>query len=626
MTAATAAWLFAGFSALQAVDAVTEDARIAFLLAPAPPHPDIVIVAVTEDTLDEFAYVSPIDRGFLAELVDAIAAHEPRAIGLDVILDRPSAPAADRALLAALDRHGARIVLAAPPANGASLSPRRRDFWNEAANSVQAANADLILSRRDSVVRVQQPSAGADALPSFAAALAARAGAAIPDGELLIPFRRARDAEAQWPFTIYEAGAARAVPAELGWFRDKIVIVGALLDQQDRFTTPLHMIEDAENTTPGAVIHAYQAAQLLDGATMRQPPLAARVFLVLLMAAIGVAAGAMFTNWGLLTLALGGAALAHLVAAFALFAGFGLVTPIVAPVLTLMFGAAGGAAIAARTHLKNRRSIDLAFRHYVSPDIVDEIMRRPEQFAIGGEDREISVLVTDLEGFTAMLGAHAGPVLGGPLNAYFDELIDAIVAHGGAVDKIVGDGVFALFGAPARQENHAERAVRCALALDEIGERFRRTHAAIGFGRTRIGISSGNALVGSFGGARRINYTAYGAIVNVAERLQAANKTLRTRILVSEATRNAAPDIAMRPAGVLALKGVPSPERAFTPCVAGVAAAFNDAFAALERQDEAALGLLSSLVASFPDDDLAAFHLARIKSGARGSLIDLAAG
>lgn len=622
VTAATAATIISRFSAAQAVEAVTEDVRISQLDGVGREQTNVVIVGLTEATLDRLRYRSPIDRAFLAELIETIAAQNPRVIGVDIMLDRPTDAASDAALRRVLARFGELVVLAAPPDNGASLSPERRAFWEEFAAVAGHADGGLVLSRRDRTVRVQMPTDAAGRPQSFAAEIAARSGASLPHGELVVPFPDGADGAYPWPFPTYEAHHVLAVPTELGWFRDKVVFIGAVLDNEDRFATPVRLSADGAQTTPGVVIHAYQATQLLEGRIIRHAAPAMAIGLTLVMAALGIAAGVIIMEWGVLTLALTGAAIVHVVSAFALFAGFSVLTPIVPPVLALMFGAAGGATLTANRNAIGRRAIDQAFRHYVAPEVVDAIIAQGEAFTIDGEERDISILVSDIEGFTSMLDAGEPRVIAAALNNYFDTMIDIVVAHGGAVDKIVGDGLIAMFGAPIAQPDHAARAVRCALAIDAAAESFRAAHAALGFGRTRIGVSSGLAMVGSFGGARRINYTAYGSIVNLADRLQSANKTIGTRILISEATRTRAGGLAARPVGALRLRGFLEPELAHEPVLnAEAAAAYLVAHGALTANPLEALRLFEALAQTEPDDMLAAFHARRLNNGGAGEII-----
>ena len=203
-------------------------------------------------------------------------------------------------------------------------------------------------------------------------------------------------------------------------------------------------------------------------------------------------------------------------------------------------------------------------------------------------------------------------------------------AHGGTVAKIVGDALHVLFGAPADQPDHAGRAVACALALDEFAQAFRERwrQGGVEMGLTRIGAHAGPAIVGNFGGGRFFDYTAYGDTVNVAARLEAANKQLGTRICVSAALAARAEAFRGRPVGELVLRGRVETLRAFEPLPAGQAddsatRKYLEAFAKLEAGDPGAMAAFAALVGEYPDDRLTSFHLKRLLNGASGARIDL---
>src|SRR5437899_5137198 len=146
-------------------------------------------------------------------------------------------------------------------------------------------------------------------------------------------------------------------------------------------------------------------------------------------------------------------------------------------------------------------------------------------------------------------------------------MTDVVFAHDGTVAKIVGDALHVLFGAPGEQPDHADRAVNCALALDEYAQSFRErwNKKGIALGATRIGVHSGPAIVGNFGGGRFFDYTAYGDTINVAARLESANKQLGTRICASAGLADAVKNFRGRPIGDLALRGRTEAMRAFEP-------------------------------------------------------------
>jgi len=185
-----------------------------------------------------------------------------------------------------------------------------------------------------------------------------------------------------------------------------------------------------------------------------------------------------------------------------------------------------------------------------------------------------------------------------------------------------------LFGAPGEQPDYAANAIACALALDEYAQSFRERclNKAIALGITRIGAHAGPAIVGNFGGGRFFDYTAYGDTVNVAARLEAANKQLGTRICVSATLADKVADFCGRPVGDLLLRGRTGTMRAFEPLPkkqydATATKAYLGAFAKMEASDPGAITAFASHVGKAPDDQLASFHLKRLLNGATGARI-----
>jgi adenylate cyclase len=209
-------------------------------------------------------------------------------------------------------------------------------------------------------------------------------------------------------------------------------------------------------------------------------------------------------------------------------------------------------------------------------------------------------------------------------------MTDLVFQHDGTVAKIVGDALHVLFGAPGEQPDHADRAALCALALDEYAQSFRErwTRKGIALGVTRIGVHAGPAIVGNFGGGRFFDYTAYGDTINIAARLEAANKQLGTRICVSAILAEEAKEFRGRPVGDLMLRGRTEALRAFEPLRAEqfgdpATQGYLEAFAKLEAGDPGAMAAFAAHVGKHADDELASFHLKRLLNGATGTRIAL---
>jgi adenylate cyclase len=267
---------------------------------------------------------------------------------------------------------------------------------------------------------------------------------------------------------------------------------------------------------------------------------------------------------------------------------------------------------------------------YFSPNLAQRLGSDTAAAELAGQRRDIATLFTDVTGFTALVESLEPSVLGPLLNEYLSGMTEIVFDHDGTVAKIIGDALHVLFGAPTEQSDHATRAVECALALDEYAQGFRErwTNKGVPVGHTRIGVHAGTAIVGNFGGDRFFDYTAYGDTINIAARLEAANRQLGTRICVSAALATKVPKFKGRPVGDLVLRGKSEALRAFEPLRPTqyenqAAKAYLDAFAKLEGNDPGAIAAFASHVGKEPQDQLASFHLKRLLNGATGSRITL---
>jgi adenylate cyclase len=271
-----------------------------------------------------------------------------------------------------------------------------------------------------------------------------------------------------------------------------------------------------------------------------------------------------------------------------------------------------------------------ALSRYFSPNLAERLAADADAIDLVGQRREVASLFTDLAGFTALVETLDPGVLSTLLNEYLTGMTEIVFAHEGTVAKIVGDALHVLFGAPGEQPDHAARAVACALELDTFAESFRERwrNNAVALGVTRIGVHAGPAIVGNFGGSRFFDYTAYGDTINIAARLEAANKPLGTRICVSAAVAERVEGFCGRPVGDLVLRGRADPIRAFEPlhaetCGTSEAESYMQAFALLEAGDPGAVAAFAAHIGKHRNDRLASFHLKRLLNGATGTRIPL---
>jgi adenylate cyclase len=363
----------------------------------------------------------------------------------------------------------------------------------------------------------------------------------------------------------------RAGFAEL--VKGRYVLIGGDIIDNDQFNTPLSRFPDAitgqHETMIGLEVHAHMLAQQLDNAWPRPIP-----------------GPALWALAGLIVAAGGLTSLIDLRARWVALAFFGQMTFFIAFPFWLQgrgvdtttlptFGWAVGwlvgyAAVgtAARTIGSRQRAFaQSALGKYLPADVAEQILRDPDQLSLHGERRNIFCVFTDLEGFTRLSHAVTPETVARLLNEYLDRLSDIVLAHGGTIDKFVGDAVVAFWGAPLSRPDDGERAAAAALAMSEAGEQFRTDLAADDIppiGMTRVGLHVGDAIVGNFGGEGRIQYTALGDSMNTASRLEAANKSLKTGVLISAeaAARSGRDDLV--PMGRVTLRGRAQPVDVFT--------------------------------------------------------------
>jgi adenylate cyclase len=187
---------------------------------------------------------------------------------------------------------------------------------------------------------------------------------------------------------------------------------------------------------------------------------------------------------------------------------------------------------------REKKRVRLAFQQYLPHSLINQLLERPELLQLGGDERELSIMFTDIRGFTTLSEGLTPSKLVELLNEYLSEMTDIIFRNWGTLDKYIGDAIMAFWGAPYPQEDHAERACRAALQMIEALKKLQAGWDAEGRPQIKIGvgINSGLALVGNMGSKRRFNYTIMGDNVNLASRLEGLNKEFATHLIISEYT------------------------------------------------------------------------------------------
>ncbi|QIE54058.1 adenylate/guanylate cyclase domain-containing protein [Pikeienuella piscinae] len=607
------------------------------LIAPreAAQDPRVTIVALTEETLVRFPYRSPVDRGYLARLMRALAEAGVRAVVLDILFDQPSEPAKDRALISAI-RDFPGPVIAAWGDQRSGLIEAQREYlsWFAAESGLVLGFANVITDDDGVVRRFATRLPGIDrASLSGAAALAIGGGEPMREG--VIDWRAPKTANAtlfqQLPSLRVTDPPSEAVRDILyRTLEGRVVFVGADLEQTDRHQTPLGVDPANRRTIPGVAIQATVFTQLLDG---RAPPNAPPWLVATIVAALAmVGAGFGLARWDLVWKA--AATLAVLVGYLALVYGLALrgaqFLPTAPAVAAVFLSSLLAISLDSVLTQRKQRLIRRAFSHYLAPAMVDQLAEDPEALRLGGDRREISLIFTDIEGFTTMSEELPPDQLTRLLNDYFNAMSEVIMRHGGAIDKFIGDAVVAHFGSPRPLADHALKALLCAEELDRVAEAFRRQNAHLGLGVTRIGVHTGVATVGNFGGRARFDYTAMGDAVNTASRLEDANKRYGTRVAISRETVDAAaaggaPLPLLLSIGQIRLKGKSQPVTVFAldaEADADFVAAYEAAFALIETDPPKARTAFEEMLRARPGAALPRWHLGRLRQGETGVLID----
>ncbi len=291
--------------------------------------------------------------------------------------------------------------------------------------------------------------------------------------------------------------------------------------------------------------------------------------------------------------------------------------PVAAHEMGSALGLVGALAVNYWTEGRQKAFIKQAFRHYLSGEVIEKIIRDPKHLQLGGEKRELTIMFTDLAGFSTF-SERLGPVeLTTLLNDYLSEMTDIILEEGGTLDKYEGDAIIAFWNAPLEQPDHAVRACRAALRcqrrLAELREVFQqRTGATL---RMRVGLNTGDVVVGNMGSRKRFNYTILGDAANLASRLEGANKAFGTETMVSESTwQLASSEFCGRKLADLRVVGRKTavPVYELTGFAGDAAPAARDAFAAgLARFREGNFAGAKEIFERLPDDPAAQRYLKR---------------
>lgn len=568
----------------------------------------VAVVAIDRESLVSPRFES-VPRVFLgphfAELLDGLFRADAKAVGFDVVFAyaasrfKPLDPEYDTPFLDAIAKYHDRIVLSrsvrtrvADPIMAATFDAEL-DSGHE--DPVAIAYSELVPDP-DGVQRWVYPEYVAEdgtTLPTLAGRLAAIAG----DKSQVAPFLLAPVEPVESIPTYAFAEVLNCIEknpeAVKRAFAGRVVLVGSNLAEEDRKRAPdrflrwppapapvysdpnpvgcqlaaLGPTDPGGRTVPGVHMHAAAVSAMLTGNQITAVPLFLMVLGAVLAAGIG-ATLALFVSpaLGVGALALGAVAL-FACAVAALDAGYWL--PVAIPAISAVSAMTIGEFARFFVEEQRRRRVERAFGHYLAPTIVDQLAEADESLQLGGQVREVSIMFADLNNFTAVSDTMEPPELLELTNRYLKGIVEAIEETGGYVDKFVGDAVMALWGAPASTPDAAGRAVASAFRIQQRVTELRDADFDRGHGKgfgVKIGISSGGAIVGNVGAPKRFNYTALGATVNLAARIESACSAHGCPIMVDAATAAEVRDrYLLCEIDTVVLKGKAAPVSLFAP-------------------------------------------------------------
>jgi adenylate cyclase len=524
-----------------------------------PPPKNIVIVAIDDKTYDDLN-AFPFPRTYYATLINNLAAEHPAAIAFDIDLETKSTIGStchvsgltlacdDYALLNAINNHPGLTVFGTTQldgdaqgfflgfANGASIA---QSVGSQLAVPEFPNNQPGGVYRQmvDSVDQLPTLYAAAAGLATHKRGTPARFGGDqwidYPGAEHTIPwisFSSVYNPKKYGP----PEGWSHPLPAN--YFRGKIVFVGETQTALEDFHAT-----STDGSMAGVEIEADATATILQHFPLKSAPGWINVALILLFAAALPLASIRFGPLPSLALALGLAGLFIVGTQVAFNAG--RINSFVYPLGTLILSSAGALSVQLVTEAFERiRTRDL-FGRFVPENVVDQVLASADGLRLGGVQRNGTVLFSDVRGFTTLAESLTPPQVIEVLNHYLSEMSDAILNHGGTLVSYMGDGIFAVFGAPLELPDHADRALAAAREMLEVRlPRFNAWLREEGLSdgvRMGIGLNSGHVMSGHVGSERRVEYAAVGDTTNTASRIESLTKGTPHQLLFSDSTKDA---------------------------------------------------------------------------------------
>lgn len=465
-----------------------------------PVHPDIVIVEIDSDSINKIGQW-PWPRQVFAKFIKNLGEYRPQVMAIDVVFGEKSrlGETDDFTLSKSIKTANFQIILPVEIFDKKTLLPLKEFYDNK---NIRLAHVNIILDKDGVARKLPQK---IENFNSFASETVSAVGSIS---------EKSKNSQ-----KIVYAAPAKSIRRIPFWrileeenienFENKIIFVGATSpDLHDEFETPF----SKRGKMPGIEIQANAANALLMDYSLNPVPK--------LIMFWWIVASSIFSYFGPL----------QMIPAILLFEkGFE------ANLVHLNFAwiLSSGAVFLFKyfAQRKEKKKIKDIFGKYVSKEILEEILKNLDKVKLGGEEKEITVLFSDIRGFTSFAEKTNPKELVNALNEYFSLMARIIIKNKGTLDKYIGDAIMAFWGAPTENKNQADLALKTATEMIEKLKIF--SNFKIG-----IGIHTGKAIVGNIGSEDKIQYTAIGDTVNVASRLEGFNKELETQIIISDKTKS----------------------------------------------------------------------------------------
>jgi adenylate cyclase len=487
------------------------DERFGIRGSEGPPE-DVVVVGIDDVTFDELGERWPFPRSLHGEAVDALSEAGAKVIAYDVQFTEPTVPREDNALIDAVDRADGVVLATTEVDQGGQTNVFGGDQVLRQTGS--RAGSSNFLNDEDGVIR--RLPYEVEGLESFA----------IAASEEFRGRRMAPMTGSEWidyagpPRTVEYLPFSRLLSGDFApdLFEDKVVVVGA--------TAP--SLQDVHSTPVG------------DGRQMSGPEIQANA-IVTVLGDFPLQVAADGLNIALIVL-LGLTAVVFTVAVQVAFNN-GLIVSFLYPLASLLLGVVGALAIGLVLDAFERERVRDVFSRFVPEPVVAEVLKNvDEDLRLGGKRQIVTVLFSDVRGFTTFSEARDPEVVIDVLNRYLTMMTDVILGHGGTLVTFMGDGIMAVFGAPIETEDHADRALAAARemagpALDSFNEWMAERGETERF-RIGIGLNSGAVMAGNVGSERRLEYTVIGDTTNTASRIEGMTKGTPHTIFLADSTRS----------------------------------------------------------------------------------------